>query len=126
MPYTAVIQNQGEEPSIPDEAPEAADRTAHLHRGLSPFMNFAFGFTEVGVLSSICVVFGHGLSLGGTATFYWTYLVNFLVTIITGYCMAELCAAYPSAGACYQWAGQIAPKELAPLMSVRSLLSLYR
>ena len=156
MPYTAVesVQSHLEEDS------SSAERT-HLHRGLSPFMNFAFGFTEVGVLSSICVVFGHGLSLGGTATFFWAYFLNFIVTILTGYAriyvrklnvskdliisvvhrysMAELCAAYPSAGACYQvdcllpqcnttssytpsylyqWAGQVAPRQLAPLMSV--------
>ena len=126
MPYTAV-QSHSEEDSSSTEK-------THLHRGLSPLMNFAFGFTEVGVLSSICMVFGHGLSLGGTATFFWTYFVNFILTIITGYVcaymymyviyvqssydtsssadhyilngrrysMAELCAAYPSAGACYQ------------------------
>ena len=30
---------------------------------------------------------------------------------------AELCAAYPSAGACYHWAGQVAPLPWAPLAS---------
>ena len=32
-----------------------------LYVGLSPFMNFAFGFTEVAVLSSIAVTLEFGL-----------------------------------------------------------------
>jgi len=36
-----------------------------LHRGLTAFGNFAFGFTEVAVLSSFASVFGYGLATGG-------------------------------------------------------------
>jgi amino acid transporter len=88
-----------------------------LHRGLSPLMNFAFGFTEVAVLSSICVTFGYGLGTGGPATLFWTFLTNFGVTIFIGYSMAELCAAYPSAGSVYHWAAQVSSKEWAPILS---------
>jgi hypothetical protein len=36
-----------------------------LHRGLSAFSNFAFGFTEVAVLASFTSQYGYGLATGG-------------------------------------------------------------
>jgi hypothetical protein len=36
-----------------------------LHRGLSAFSNFAFGFTEVAVLASFTSQYGFGLATGG-------------------------------------------------------------
>ena len=36
-----------------------------LHRGLSAFSNFAFGFTEVAVLASFTSQYGYGLQTGG-------------------------------------------------------------
>lgn len=38
-----------------------------LHRGLSAFSNFAFGFTEVAVLASFTSQYGYGLATGGNA-----------------------------------------------------------
>ncbi len=38
---------------------------SELYRGLSSFANFAFGFTEVGVLASIVSLYGYGLTTGG-------------------------------------------------------------
>ena len=35
-----------------------------LKRGLGSTMNFAFGFTEVSVISCIAAIFGYGLSSG--------------------------------------------------------------
>lgn len=88
-----------------------------LHRGLDATMNFAFGFTEVAALASIAVTFGYGLGTGGPATLFWGFFTNFAVTIFIGYSMAEICAAYPSAGSVYHWAAQLSPKEYAPLLS---------
>jgi amino acid transporter len=88
-----------------------------LHRGLDSFMNFAFGFTEVAVLASVCITFGFGLNSGGPSVLVWGFAVNFGITMIIAHCMAEICSAYPSAGSVYHWAGQIAPKDSAPLWS---------
>ena len=88
-----------------------------LHRGLAPFMNFAFGFTEVACLASISVTLGYGLNTGGPATLLWTFVVNFIVTIFIGYSMAELCGAYPSAGSVYHWSAQVGPREWGPLFA---------
>ena len=65
-----------------------------LHRGLSPLMNFAFGFTEVGVLSSICVTLQQGLGTGGPVVFFWGFLINSIFTVFIGYSMAEVDQEY--------------------------------
>mmetsp|Transcript_20682 Transcript_20682/g.18831 ORF Transcript_20682/g.18831 Transcript_20682/m.18831 type:complete len:377 (+) Transcript_20682:66-1196(+) len=88
-----------------------------LIRGLGPYMNFAFGFTEVGVVSSISALFGYGLSTGGPATIIWGWLVTFAMTMIVGYSMAEICSTYPAAGSVYHWSGMIVPEKWAPLAS---------
>ena len=93
------------------------DSSNKLHRGLTLMMNFAFGFTEVGVLSSLCVTLQEGYGTGGPAVFLWGFLVNSIMTVFIGLSMAELCAAYPSAGAVYHWAAQVAPPKYASAYS---------
>ena len=46
-----------------------------LHRGLSAFSNFAFGFTEVAVLASFTSQYGYGLQTGGKKIEYYTYIL---------------------------------------------------
>ena len=86
-----------------------------LYRGLGAFMNFAFGFTEVAVLASVVITYGFGLGTGGPRSIIWGFLLNFFMTIFIAFSMAEICAAYPSAGSVYHWAGQLAPEKWAPL-----------
>ena len=88
-----------------------------LFRGLGALMNFAFGFTEVAVLASIAITFPLGLTNGGPAVVFWGFFVNFMVTMVIAYSMAEICSAYPSAGSVYHWAGQLASENHAPLWS---------
>lgn len=100
-----------------DEDLRHYDSTNKLHRGLTSLMNFAFGFTEVGVLSSLCVTLGEGYGTGGPCVFLWGFVINSIMTGCIGMSMAELCAAYPSAGAVYHWAAQVAPSEYASAYS---------
>ena len=86
-----------------------------LFRGLSAFGSFAFGFTEVGIVSSITSLFGYGLITGGPACMLWGYSITFAFTMVVGCAMAEICAAYPSAGSVYHWAAQVVPERQAPL-----------
>ena len=102
--------------TVKDEIDEKDTSENKLYVGLSPFMNFAFGFTEVAVLSSIAVTLEFGLGMafiinnakkkdyyyrninsfitgtGGPAALFWTYFTNSIITIFIGYSMAELCA----------------------------------
>ena len=41
-----------------------------LFRGLGAVMNFAFGFTEVGVLVGMCSLYGYGLITGSSNVSY--------------------------------------------------------
>eukprot|EP01038_Epipyxis_sp_PR26KG_P014579 gene14579-19579_t len=88
-----------------------------LHRGLSSFSNFAFGFTEVAVLASLSSLYGYGLATGGPAAIFWGFLITFILNMCVAYSMAEICAAYPSAGSVYHWSAQLVPKDIAPLAS---------
>lgn len=45
----------------------------------------------------------------------WGFLIAFAFTMVVAYAMAEICAAYPSAGSVYHWAAQVVPEEQAPL-----------
>ena len=85
-----------------------------LFRGLGSFMNFAFGFSEVAVLSSVCITYSFAIGTGGPSVVIWSFLVNFLITMIVSLNMAELCSAYPSAGSVYHWTGQVVPEKYAP------------
>jgi amino acid transporter len=80
-------------------------------------MNFAFGFTEVAVLSSIAITYGVGLTNGGPSVIIWGFVVQFVLVMFIAFSMAEICSAYPSAGSVYHWAGQLASPETAPIWS---------
>ena len=88
-----------------------------LYRGLGGVMNFAFGFTEVGVLVGICGLYNYGLTTGGPSAIIWGWIVAYAVTMIVALNMAEICSAFPSAGSVYHWTGQLVPAKLAPVMS---------
>jgi amino acid transporter len=88
-----------------------------LHRGLNAFSNFAFGFTEVAVLASFTSYYGYGLQTGGPATIIWGFITVFAMNTVSAYSMAEICAAYPSAGSVYHWSAQLVPAQYAPLAS---------
>ncbi len=88
-----------------------------LYRGLGTITNFAFGFTEVAALVSIEVAFPACLSAGGPSVLLWGFVATFLCSTVISFSMAEICSAYPSAGSVYNWAGQLAPKDWAPICS---------
>ena len=88
-----------------------------LHRGLGAMMNFAFGFTEVAILSSLCITFQVGLTNGGPVVIIWGFILEFLAVMVIANCMAEICSAYPCVGSVYYWAGQLSSEEHAPLWS---------
>lgn len=88
-----------------------------LHRGLGRFMNFAYGFTEVSVLCSICLTYSLGLTNGGDAVILWAFVFQFFCVMFIAHSMAEICSAFPSAGSVYHWSAQLSSEEHAPLWS---------
>ena len=61
-------------------------------------MNFAFGYTEVGVLVGICSIYDYGLSTGGPSGLIWGWVAAFLLTMVVSFSLVEICSAYPTAG----------------------------
>jgi amino acid transporter len=47
----------------------------------------------------------------------WGWIITSALTLVVGYCLAEICGAYPSAGSVYYWAAQLSPIEDAPFWS---------
>jgi amino acid transporter len=80
-------------------------------------MNFSFGFSGVALLPALAIVFGLGLQHGGPSGLFWGFVINFLLSTIVAFAMAELCSTFPSAGSVYHWAGQLVPHHLSPLCS---------
>ena len=78
-----------------------------LHRGLSGFTNFAVCFTEVACLVSTVLIYGIGLANGGPSVVLWGFVLTSFMIMTVAYSLAEICAAYPAAGAVYNWAGQV-------------------
>lgn len=111
------FQNQNSSSGTDDTFIKNMGYSPTLYRGLGTMMNFAFGFTEVAILSSISITFELGLTNGGPVVIIWGFIVQFAAVMAIAYSMAEICAAYPCVGSVYHWAGQLAPVEYAPLWS---------
>ena len=88
-----------------------------LTRGLTQLANFGFGFTEVGILVSISMLYGQALEAGGPSVLLWGFIVSYAMFTVTVYCMAEICSAYPCAGSVYHWSSLVTPERYAPLAS---------
>ena len=74
-----------------------------LYRGFSPFMSFAFCFTDVNTLLSISIGFTYSLNTGGSGVTIWSWIIGSIFTILVGLSLAEICSVYPSAGSVYHW-----------------------
>ena len=69
------------------------------------FMNFAFTFTTVSVISGYSILYPTALNNGGPVVMVWSWVIGSFLTIIVAYTLAEICSAYPSAGSVYNWTG---------------------
>lgn len=104
----------------PDVAPGAdEERLAQLgykqelHRRLSGFSNFAVSFSIISILAGAITSYGIAMTAGGplAITLGWLF-VGVMVTFVA-LAMAEVCSAYPTAGALYWWAAALAKRNKA-------------
>src|SRR5579871_4199560 len=81
-----------------------------LFRGMGGFSNFAISFSIISILTGAVTLFGYGLEMGGPLemTLGWPLATVFTLTVAAS--MAELCSAYPTAGATYHWAADLGGK----------------
>lgn len=84
-----------------------------LHRRLSGFSNFAVSFSIISILAGAITSYSIAMSAGGpfAITIGWL-LVGIMVTLVA-LAMAEICSAYPTAGALYWWTAALAKRNKA-------------
>ena len=78
-----------------------------LFRAMGGFSNFAISFSIISILTGAVTLYGYGLEMGGPLemTLGWPLATLFTLTVAAS--MAELCSAYPTAGAMYHWAADL-------------------
>ncbi|MFI1989306.1 amino acid permease [Actinoplanes sp. NPDC020271] len=84
-----------------------------LHRRLSGFSNFAVSFSIISILAGAITSYVIAMNAGGpfAITIGWLF-VGVMVTLVS-LAMAEVCSAYPTAGALYWWAAALAKRNKA-------------
>jgi amino acid transporter len=78
-----------------------------LFRSMGGFSNFAISFSIISILTGAVTLYGYGLEMGGPLemTLGWPLATLFTLTVAAS--IAELCSAYPTAGAMYHWAADL-------------------
>ena len=82
-----------------------------LFRSMGGFSNFAISFSIISILTGAVTLYGYGLEMGGPLemTLGWPLATVFTLTVAAS--MAELCSAYPTAGAMYHWAADLGGRQ---------------
>jgi amino acid transporter len=75
-----------------------------LFRNMGGFSNFAISFSIISILTGAVTLYGYGLEMGGPLEMSLEWPVATFFTLALAASMAELCSAYPTAGAMDHWA----------------------
>jgi amino acid transporter len=75
-----------------------------LFRSMGGFSNFAISFSIISILTGAVTLFGYGLEMGGPLEMSLGWPIATLLTLTVAASLAELCSAFPTSGAMYQWA----------------------
>jgi amino acid transporter len=78
-----------------------------LTRGWSRFSNFAISFTIISVLAGCFTTYPQAWNLGGPVAISWGWPIVCLIILTVAFSMAEVAAAYPTAGGPYWWANEL-------------------
>ena len=78
-----------------------------LFRSMGGFSNFAISFSIISILTGAVTLYGYGLEMGGPLEMTLGWPLATLFTLSVAASMAELCSAYPTAGAMYHWAADL-------------------
>jgi amino acid permease (GABA permease) len=84
-----------------------------LHRRLSGFSNFAVSFSIISILAGAITSYGIAMTAGGPLAIVLGWLFVGIMVTFVALAMAEVCSAYPTAGALYWWASALAKRNRA-------------
>src|SRR5436190_4892672 len=82
-----------------------------LHRRLSGFSNFAVSFSIISILAGAITSYGIAMTAGGPLDIVLGWLFVGIMVTFVALAMAEVCSAYPTAGALYWWASALARRN---------------
>lgn len=107
---SAVHDGQGSHHHHEHDADAAALRTlgytSEFRREMSPWANFALGFTYLSPVVGIYTLFAVGLMTGGPAMIWWLVIVG-LGQLLVALVFGEVVSQYPVAGGVYPWARRL-------------------
>lgn len=78
---------------------------------------FAIGFTICNSAIAVIVSLATGMGSGGPATYVYSQIFIYAVSICVAISLGELASAYPNAGGQYYWASQLAPEKIRSTIS---------
>jgi amino acid transporter len=87
------------------------------------FSNFAISFSIISILTGV-TLFGYGLEMGGPLEMSLGWPLSTIFTLTVAASMAELCSAYPTAGATYHWAADLGGRGWGWLVAWLNILGL--
>jgi amino acid permease (GABA permease) len=110
---SATTPDQPAAPDTDESLLAALGYKQELRRRLSTFSNFAVSFSIISILAGAITSYGIAMTAGGpmAITLGWLF-VGGMVTLVA-LAMAEVCSAYPTAGALYWWASALAKRNKA-------------
>jgi amino acid permease (GABA permease) len=100
-------------PSTDEERLAQLGYQQELHRRLSGFSNFAVSFSIISILAGAITSYGIAMTAGGPLAIVLGWLFVGIMVTFVALAMAEVCSAYPTAGALYWWAAALAKQNKA-------------
>jgi amino acid permease (GABA permease) len=100
-------------PSTDEERLAQLGYQQELHRRLSGFSNFAVSFSIISILAGAITSYGIAMTAGGPVSIVLGWLFVGIMVTFVALAMAEICSAYPTAGALYWWTAALAKRNKA-------------
>src|SRR5215468_8484361 len=100
-------------PSTDEERLAQLGYRQELRRKLSGFSNFAVSFSIISILAGAITSYGIAMTAGGPLAIVLGWLFVGIMVTFVALAMAEVCSAYPTAGALYWWAAALAKRNKA-------------
>lgn len=97
---------QGAAPTADDEQLARLGFTSEFKREMSPWANFALGFTYLSPVVGIYVTFGIALAAGGPPM-VWALVIAGLGQLLVALVFGEVVSQFPVAGGVYPWARRL-------------------
>jgi amino acid transporter len=95
-----------------------------LFRNMGGFSNFAISFSIISILTGAVTLYGYGFAMGGPLEMSLGWPIATLFTLTLAASMAELCSAYPTAGAMYHWSAALGGNSSAWFVACLNIVGL--